>query len=287
MNKIITAFTIASCVISISTFAQESSVSSIGITQEAKGTSSYNKLVEWAVAGMVKRARPGSRRFPVFNIKKYPDALESYEDGLNRYHSIAKSAINVAFDENEQPLFGGKYGRHKTLALILSIASWESSYKKHVDYNISPQARGDSGKSWCLMQVNLGKPICINDNGSRIRLVNGECEGKWSTPSRVVLHDDTIDIVSDQNADGSYSGQDLIKDRELCFRVGLRIIKKSFMACRNNEYENKLAAYTSGSCDKGFVESRRRILSMSSWMSLSFRPMISPISYTDHNQIVD
>jgi len=242
--------------------------------------SPYKKLVDWSVKGMVKRARPGSRRFPIFNVKKYPDAIESYEDGLQRYRAVARDAISVAFDPDEAPLFGGRYGRHRTLSLLLSIASWESGYKKHVDYDISPQARGDSGRSWCLMQVNLGKPICVDETHKRLPPpVDGKCEiGRPSTPSVLSFHDGKVDILrNDANAPSdAVSGQDLIANRKLCFRAGLRIIKKSFAACKGNPLEDRLAAYASGSCDAGKVESKRRIGGMRSWMTMRPIPMMDP-----------
>ncbi len=81
--------------------------------------------------------------------------FESLEDAQARYESIARDVASVAFDENETPIFDGLDGRSRTALLMLSIASFESSYKKTVDDGIG---RGDHGQSVCLMQVHLWKP---------------------------------------------------------------------------------------------------------------------------------
>jgi hypothetical protein len=66
--------------------------------------------------------------------------LESPEDTLARYESIARDLATVALDDDEEPLFAGDDGRVQTALLMASVASYESSY----------------GKTVCLMQIRVG-----------------------------------------------------------------------------------------------------------------------------------
>jgi hypothetical protein len=79
--------------------------------------------------------------------------LESSEQVLERYESIARDLANVALDESESPLFTGADARTETALLMLSVASFESSFSKRVDDGIR---RGDRGYSYCLMQIHVG-----------------------------------------------------------------------------------------------------------------------------------
>jgi len=79
--------------------------------------------------------------------------IESRDDVLSRYGDIARDAASVALDENETPLFDGPDARTETAVLMLSVASFESSFSKRVDDGIR---RGDHGLSYCLMQIHVG-----------------------------------------------------------------------------------------------------------------------------------
>jgi hypothetical protein len=79
--------------------------------------------------------------------------LESHDRVLQRYESIARDAAVVALDEKELPLFEGADGRTETAILMLSVASFESSFNKGVD---DGHQRGDHGSSYCLMQIRVG-----------------------------------------------------------------------------------------------------------------------------------
>ena len=78
---------------------------------------------------------------------------EPQEETAARYESIARDAITVAFDESEKPLFGGPTGRAQTALLMLSVASYESAFRKTVDDGTK---LGDHGRSYCLMQIRVG-----------------------------------------------------------------------------------------------------------------------------------
>lgn len=78
---------------------------------------------------------------------------EPKEETLARYDAIAHDAATVAMDEAEEPIFPGPTGRAQTALLMLSVASYESSFKKSVDEGTRT---GDHGRSFCLMQIRVG-----------------------------------------------------------------------------------------------------------------------------------
>jgi hypothetical protein len=86
-------------------------------------------------------------------VPLHAQVSESAEDSAARYQSIAQDAVSVAFDESEQPLFWGPEARAETALLLLSIASFESAYRKGVDEGT---VLGDHGHSYCLMQIRVG-----------------------------------------------------------------------------------------------------------------------------------
>ncbi|HED37378.1 MAG TPA: hypothetical protein ENI76_03920, partial [Ignavibacteria bacterium] len=145
------------------------------------------------------------------------DAKETSEDGKIRYGEISNAMISVAYDPSEHPLFIGKYGRAKTLALLASIAWFESGYRRDVDLGLGKLSRGDSGKSWCMMQIMLGRPDPVTG----------------MTRKRVLLTNNSFKLISRKNPhwDSAYGGTDLINNRIKCFRAGLHLIRNSFHAC--------------------------------------------------------
>jgi hypothetical protein len=80
--------------------------------------------------------------------------MESPDQAQARYESIARDVVSVAFDESEAPLFDGPDGRTQTALLMLSVASYESGYRKKVD---DGRRLGDHGRSYCLMQIRVGQ----------------------------------------------------------------------------------------------------------------------------------
>lgn len=167
-------------------------------------------IIAWAVSLMVSWAPPG--------LSSIKDAIETPEEGRARYHEIARAAAQVAYDPEQKPVFGGPRGRAETLALLLSIASYESGYRRDVDLGIGKLARGE-GVDSCLLQVRVGA---------------GKTREGWSH-------------------------EDLVTDREKCFRAGLSLIRKSFGACRKQDLLDRLSAYTRGRCIENDKLSRARI----------------------------
>ncbi len=149
-------------------------------------------------------------------------SFESPDETRARYESIARDVAAVAFAENEAPLFSGRDGRLQTALLMLSIASYESSFRKQVDEGMR---LGDSGRSFCLMQIRVG---------------TGDTEDGWSGP-------------------------DLVHDRTLCFRAGLHALHTSFRLCRRFPVEDRVSAYATGRCFENAHISRSRVERARAW----------------------
>jgi len=174
-------------------------------------------LIAWMVAIMMAAA-------PHYT-SYVPEAVETPAEMKERYEDIAKDIVNVVYDPEETPLYNGARGRARSASTVLAIAYFESSFRKAVDKNLGKEGRGDHGRSWCLMQLNIG-------------------EGK--------------------TADG-WSGPELIEDRTKCIRSAYRYIKMSFGACRGLPIEDRLSAYASGRCMTPSIASRRRLNVSSMW----------------------
>jgi hypothetical protein len=158
---------------------------------------------------------------------------EQIDEARARYESIARDAATVAMDDDEAPLFDGPEGRAQTALLMLSIASYESGYRKRVD---DGRVLGDSGHSFCLMQIRVGRGVTR--------------EG--------------------------WSGKDLVTDREHCFRAALHILRTSFGICHALPVEDRLSAYASGRCFADAAISRSRIGRARNWRAGHALPKTLP-----------
>jgi hypothetical protein len=168
-----------------------------------------NALIAYLLAAMVTWSPPGDH-----------DYYEQREETLDRYAAIARDIATVALDPNEPPLFGGPQGRAQTGLLLASVAFYESGgYRRDVDFGIGKKARGDSGRSWCLMQINIGDGTTIEN----------------------------------------WTGRDLVLDRQKCLRVGLRRMRQSFDMCKGEAFMDRLSGYTTGRCTPGDDYSHRRM----------------------------
>lgn len=180
-------------------------------------------VVAWLVHLMMLWAPPEHRS------KTYiPEAKETTEQATKRYIEIAQAVVDVAYNPEEAPIVTMKdesKARAHSALLMLSIALMESGLRRDVDFGIGKQGRGDGGRSWCLMQIQLG-------------------------PGKVPDSDPEV---------GGWTGKDLVADRRKCFRTAMRMIRRSFTACQANPFPHRLAAYASGSCDKGHAESASRL----------------------------
>jgi hypothetical protein len=53
--------------------------------------------------------------------------------------------------------------------------------------------------------------------------------------------------------------QKALDDPEVCTRAAIKIIRASLQTCAKRAYDDRLAQFMSGSCDKGVVDSRYRM----------------------------
>lgn len=133
-----------------------------------------------------------------------------------RIESIATDIADVVYDPTETPIFMGPNARNKTAAIVAVFAVEEGMNLHHsID---AGTRRGDSGRSYCIMQINVGK---------------GKTLEGWT-------------------------GQDLIADRKKCIRAGLHALRRSYWYCSRNDERERFAVYASGNCDVGRGISRRR-----------------------------
>jgi hypothetical protein len=207
-----------------------------------------DSLVSWCVKRMSLWAPPG-RSF-------YENAKETPEDAIVRYGEVAKDAIAVVYDPAEVPLFTGRIGRARTLAVILAVSDSESGgYRKDVDFGIGSYSKGDGGKSWCLGQINLG--LAGPDGKTSLRV---ELTPKYWEYAKT--------------KDSGLGGEDLVQDRKACFRVQLHMIRQSFATCSSLPVLERLGIYASGkSCEAGKTASQSRIGKAVGWLANSAPPV--------------
>lgn len=178
---------------------------------------------------------------PIGRKQFIKEAQETESEQTARYNQIAQDLLDVVFDPNEAPVYSGDRARMKTASVMLGIMYYESGFRKDVDLGEGSLSKGDGGKSWCMMQINLGKATASG-----------------STPSRIVVDaNGKVSVTSDQSL--GWSGQDLVADHHKCFRAGLAIMRSSFTSCGQVEDRDHLMMYGSGNCKNGRKESRVRM----------------------------
>lgn len=203
-------------------------------------------VTAWVLSFIIVAAPPGRKIY-------YPEGQETRAEAEMRYRDITRDVIEVVYDPNEKPLFKGPNGRARTVSVVLSVMLHESSFMKHVDYNIGKYARGDQGKSWCLMQIKI-------DN-SRNRTM------RWNrVKNRPPVWNDPPEEI-----DEGYTGDELIADRKLCIREGMKILRLSFGACSKYPLNERLRNYASGTCEKGGEASKARMNLAIFWFQKSFK----------------
>lgn len=199
-------------------------------------------LLVWILSFMTVLAPPGRPTY-------IPEATETKEDATVRYDSIAQDIAAVVWSPAEKPLFRGTNGRARTTALILSIILNESGFRKDVDTGVGKHARGDGGRSWCLMQMNLGTGKTRPWNQKMYRFAKPPCKEGQPVDRRYC--DPAEEIVE------GVTGQQMVNDRKLCIREGLHALHGAL--CTALPVREWLRAYASGSCDKGSEQSRVRM----------------------------
>lgn len=180
----------------------------VALLVPASGPLPMNSLVAYLFAAMLAWS-------PVFEHEYY----EPREETLARYVGIARTIAKVALDPTESPLFGGPDARAETALFVSSVAFYESGgFRRDVELGTGKHSRGDSGRSWCLMQVNIG---------------GGTTAEHWSGP-------------------------ELVNDQEKCIRAGLHRMRESFEHCKGQTFVDRLSGYTDGRCRDGADAAHRR-----------------------------
>lgn len=197
-------------------------------------------IIAWIVAFIVAKAPPGRPQY-------IPEARETIEEATARYESIAHDIAEVVYDSSEAPLFRGPDGRARTAAVIQSVMLYESGFRKDVDLGQGRQSKGDGGRSWCMLQIQLG-----------------QARANGRTQQRIILQPDGMYHFAHDGLTG-IGGEDLVRDRKICIRAGLHMMRKSFTSCTRGPVEHRLSLYASGECDRGQAESAKRMSSALRW----------------------
>ncbi len=181
-----------------------------------------NAVIAWLLTFMVAVAPTNRKQF-------HEEAKETPEQAEERYHSIAEDITMVLWNPANPPLFAGIDGRLRTASVIQGIMFKEGSFRRDVDLGLGAAARGDGGRSWCLMQVKAGTERTGTWNKVKHRFK------QWGDPA-------------DELVEG-WTGEELVKDRRKCIEAGYRIMSVSFSMCRKLPVSGWLRAYASGNCD--------------------------------------
>lgn len=189
-------------------------------------------VTAWILSLIMTSAPPGRKVY-------YPEGQETIEEATERYRTIAEDVISVVYDPEAKPLFQGPTGRARTVSVILSVILHESSFMRHVDYGLGKYARGDEGQSWCLMQLKVGE-------GRTMR---------WDT----VKNRPAAASDHSENVFEGHTGEELVSNRKVCIREGLKVLAVSFGGTYGLPLEERLRIYASGSREKGGEASRNRM----------------------------
>jgi len=163
---------------------------------------------------------------------------ETLDEGRLRYAQIAHDFVAVVFSPDFVPLFPGKHGRARTVALGVAVAHTESGMRKDVDLGLGPDGMGDNGRSFCLFQIQTGK-----GNG-------------------------TVPAGPPDSEMRTWTGRQLVEKRQRCIRAGLEMIRMSLATCSRptadgtpllKDKRDWLSAYTTGTCRDNEPESRRKL----------------------------
>ena len=99
-----------------------------------------------------------------------PEAIESKAQVEERYKAWADAIVKEVY-VNNNILFGGAESKKRTVELVLSIMFHESGFRRDVDNGagrerLAKTGWNDHGRSWCLMQLHLGKKAVKKSDGT-------------------------------------------------------------------------------------------------------------------------
>lgn len=191
-----------------------------------------NELFQWILAFMLAVSPPT-------DPGHQEAGKETPEETIQRYEEITNDIIEVAYDPEIRSLYPDhENGRSRSVAVMLGIMYHESNFYRHID---AGWKKGDSGRSWCMMQVWAGRAPRKTGNWNYVH----DRPPYWGDPEHEIRE--------------GYSGPELVSNRKLCLKEGLRIARWSFRKCGNRGPLEKLRVYASGSCSKGGEASRARM----------------------------
>jgi len=167
-------------------------------------------VVTWLSSMMLQWAPPERR------VSYIPEAKEEVSVAQKRYQIIAEQFLDVAMKDSSPRLFGGKQGRLRTAVMMAGIALYESGFRRDVHLGQGKFSRGDGGRSWCLLQMNIGA-------------------------STVPTADPIL---------STWKGPDLVGEANTwrCATAGLHMMARSMRACSHLPLKDRLSVYTSGKC---------------------------------------
>jgi len=177
------------------------------------------------------------------------------DDARARYEQWAGAVAWAAYNPDEAPVFQGPNARKRTAALMLAVSKYESGWSEIVLATGAERARlakvgwNDGGRSWCYMQINLGK------------------RGTANTYTR------------------GWTGPELLDDPRKCAAVGLTVLRSSYGQCRSNPHLHRLAAYAGGACWRGLRASAARVAlgdrwaTVGGWTDEQLDPHLLRVSY--------
>ena len=192
------------------------------LTSFAEPAAPLTKAHAWVMGFLLEASPPGRKIW-------YPEGQETKDEALQRYNRIAWDVVELAYAPETTPVFSSTIeGRSQTATVWLGVMFFESSFMKHVDYNLGEKGRGDSGLSWCMMQLRIGAHRTVPWNIKEDRQ-------PW-------FGDNPEDIFE------GYTGLELIEDRKRCINEGHHMIRASFKLCNNLPLMERLTAYAIGRC---------------------------------------
>ncbi|WP_245678473.1 hypothetical protein [Chondromyces crocatus] len=129
----------------------------------------------------------------------------------------------------------------------------EAAARVAYDPELDPVFRGPRGRATTMA---LLLSIAKHESGFRrdVDLGKGPLSRGSGTDSCLLQ----IRVGKGKTAEG-WTHEDLVEDREKCFRSGHALIKRSFGACRNLPMLDWLGAYTRGRCVQGEPASQSRM----------------------------
>jgi len=206
--------------------------------------SALKPIAAWLVSLITLGAPPGRPQYE-------PAARESIVQAEERYQGIAEAIAEVAFNPKETPVSGN---RTFTAALLAALAYHESGFRRDVDLGIgrallAKSGWNDFGRSWCMMQLQLGAVPLPTELSSSLSKSKG-----WA-----VTHN------SHAKTTEGWSGLELLEDRNKCFTAGLHVVQRSIGSCKHLRQLDWLRSYASGNCTDGASHSALRMRTAIRW----------------------